>query len=69
MATQRIDVEINQATGELEIEVKGVRGKSCRDVSKFLLDALAGRVVESKDTPDAKLPPLREAVAAGKVKR
>lgn len=44
--------------GQISYEVKGVRGRSCRELTKAI-DALSGAVLESKNT--------REYVDAGAV--
>ena len=43
-----IEVEI-APDGTITTTTRGVKGRSCRDVTKFLTDAL-GTVVESKNT-------------------
>lgn len=46
---EQIDVKIN-ADGSLEYGVKGIKGKSCKDVTK-LIDQIAS-VVETKNTAE-----------------
>ena len=45
---QRIKVIINR-DGTLEYEVSGVKGKSCKDVTKFI-DTLSDKTIETKNT-------------------
>jgi len=48
-----ITVDIDQ-TGETKVSVKGVAGKSCRDVTKAIEESL-GAVTSTEDTREASL--------------
>jgi len=49
MRKQDIEIVIN-AKGEVTFEVKGVKGGSCLDETKFLEQALGGDVVDQQKT-------------------
>ena len=50
MNKKEIEIIIDKS-GEVKLTVKGAKGKSCLDLSKFLEDGL-GEVRERKHTPD-----------------
>ena len=50
MRKQDIEIVINEK-GEVTFEVKGVKGGSCVDETKFLEDAL-GNTIESRELTD-----------------
>lgn len=52
MELQEIDVFIEK-DGQLKIEVRGVKGTSCLDLTKDLEAVLGDRVIERKMTPEA----------------
>ena len=47
-----MDVFIDQG-GQVRVEVRGVKGTSCLDLTKGLEDALGGQVEEREMTPEA----------------
>ena len=47
---QQLKIKIN-ADGSIEYSVKGVKGKSCKDVTKFI-DSMSKKVLEDKNTPE-----------------
>ncbi len=51
MRKQDIEITISP-TGEVAFVVKGVKGASCLDETKFLEDALGGAVVEREKTSE-----------------
>ena len=51
MRKQDIEIVISP-TGEVTFTVKGVKGASCIDETKFLEDALGGEVVERQKTSE-----------------
>ena len=51
MHKQDIEIVIN-AKGEVTFEVKGVKGGSCLDETKFLEQALGGEVVDQQKTSE-----------------
>ena len=51
MRKQDIEIVISP-TGEVTFTVKGVKGASCLDETKFLEDALGGEVVERQKTSE-----------------
>jgi len=48
---QDIEIVIN-AKGEVTFQVKGVKGGSCLDETKFLEQALGGEVIDQQKTPE-----------------
>jgi len=52
MELQEIDVFIEK-NGQVRIEVHGVKGMSCLDLTKNLEDALGGQVEERELRPEA----------------
>jgi hypothetical protein len=57
MTREEIEVEINDE-GEATVHVKGIKGKTCTDLTADIEKAL-GKVAERKMTPEAHEPPLR----------
>ena len=51
MRKQDIEIVIN-AKGEVTFEVKGVKGGSCLDETKFLEHALGGAVIDQQKTSE-----------------
>jgi hypothetical protein len=51
MRKQDIEITISP-TGEVTFTVKGVKGASCLDETKFLEDALGGAVVDRQKTSE-----------------
>lgn len=51
MRKQDIEITISP-TGEVSFTIKGVKGASCMDETKFLEDALGGGVLEQERTPE-----------------
>lgn len=51
MRKQDIEITIS-ASGEVSFQVKGVKGASCLDETKFLEEALGGGVIEREHTPE-----------------
>lgn len=51
MRKQDIEITISPS-GEVSFQVKGVKGASCLDETKFLEDALGGGVIEREHTPE-----------------
>jgi hypothetical protein len=49
---QEIDVFIDK-DGQVRIEVRGVKGTSCLDVTRALEEALGGQVEERQMTPES----------------
>lgn len=43
----------------VQVKVEGVPGGDCRTASKPYLDALPGKVVSDKATPEMQLPPTQ----------
>lgn len=52
MELQTIDVFIDK-NGEVRVEVRGVKGKGCLDLTRDLEEALGGEVAEREMTPEA----------------
>ncbi len=52
MDLQEIDVFIDK-TGQVRIEVRGVKGLTCLDLTRDLEAALGGEVVQRQMTPEA----------------
>lgn len=52
MELQEIDVYIDR-DGEVRIEVRGVKGNACLDITKELEAALGGKVDNREMTPEA----------------
>jgi len=52
MELQEIDVYIDK-DGEVRIEVRGVKGNRCLDITKELESALGGKVDKREMTPEA----------------
>jgi len=52
MELQEIDVFIDK-NGQVRIEVRGVKGKACLDLTKSLEDALGGQIESREMTPEA----------------
>jgi hypothetical protein len=52
MEMQEVDVIIEK-DGQVRIEVRGVKGPSCLDLTKGLEEALGGQVAERQMTPEA----------------
>ena len=52
MELQEIEVVIDK-DGKVRIEVRGVKGMSCLDLTKDLEEALGGEVEEREMTPEA----------------
>jgi hypothetical protein len=52
MELQEIDVVIDK-DGSVKIEVRGVKGPSCLDLTRELEAALGGQVAEREMTPEA----------------
>jgi hypothetical protein len=48
---QDIEIVINQK-GEVTFQIKGVKGGSCLDETKFLEQALGGEVLDQQKTPE-----------------
>lgn len=40
------------ADGKVKIEVNGVQGNACKDITKAITDALSGDIVYSEDKPE-----------------
>ncbi|WP_428268841.1 DUF2997 domain-containing protein [Haliangium sp.] len=51
MRKQDIEISISPS-GEVTFQVKGVKGASCLDETKFLEEALGGGVIEQERTPE-----------------
>ena len=51
MHKQDIEIVIN-AKGEVTFQVKGVKGGSCLDETKFLEQALGGEVIDQQKTAE-----------------
>jgi len=51
MHKQDIEIVIN-AKGEVTFQVKGVKGGSCLDETKFLENALGGAVIDQQKTSE-----------------
>ena len=51
MRKQDIEITISP-TGEVSFTVKGIKGASCLDETKFLEDALGGGVLEQEKTSE-----------------
>lgn len=51
MRKQEIEITISP-TGEVSFTVKGVKGASCIEETKFLEQALGGEVLERDTTPE-----------------
>ncbi len=51
MRKQDIEITISP-TGEVSFTIKGVKGASCMDETKFLEDALGGQVLDQELTPE-----------------
>ena len=60
---QRIKVTINK-DATIEYEVSGVKGKSCKDVTKFI-DALSSKVVTTRNTHEYFLEPPNKNMLRG----
>ena len=52
MDLQEIEVFIDR-DGKVRVEVRGVKGAACLDVTKALEDALGGQVQDRQMTPEA----------------
>ena len=52
MGLEEIEVFIDK-DGQMRIEVRGVKGMSCLDLTKDLEEALGGEVEEREMTPEA----------------
>ena len=52
MDLQEIEITINKK-GQVEIHVRGVKGKACLDLTKSLETALGGEVLLREMTPEA----------------
>jgi hypothetical protein len=52
MEVQEIEVFIEK-DGQVRIEVRGVKGMSCLDLTKDLEEALGGEIEEREMTPEA----------------
>lgn len=52
MELQEIDVFIEK-NGQVRVEVHGVKGMACLDVTKVLEDALGGQIEDREMTPEA----------------
>jgi len=52
MELQEIEVLIDK-NGQVRVEVRGVKGTSCLDLTKDLDAALGGQVVDRQMTPEA----------------
>jgi hypothetical protein len=52
MEVQEIDVFIDK-TGEVRLEVRGVKGPVCLDITKQLEEALGGQIASREMTPEA----------------
>lgn len=52
MELQEIEVFIEK-DGQVRIEVRGVKGKACLDLTASLEEALGGQVVSREMTPEA----------------
>ena len=52
MGLEEIEVFIDK-DGKVRIEVRGLKGMSCLDLTKDLEEALGGKVEEREMTPDA----------------
>lgn len=59
---ETIDIEI-AADGSISYEVKGVKGKSCRELTKAI-DEIAGKVLETKNTKEFNELPNKEREVA-----
>lgn len=46
----------------VEIKVEGIPGAACHDISRPYEELLGGRVISSKDTVEAALPPAQVTV-------
>jgi hypothetical protein len=69
MDVQEVEVTINK-TGQVQIQVRGVKGTQCLEITEELEQALGGKVTVRELTPEAleKLQrnPLRVQVTRGK---
>ncbi|GAK51616.1 hypothetical protein U14_02861 [Candidatus Moduliflexus flocculans] len=52
MELQEIDVVI-EPNGQVKVEVRGVKGMNCLDLTKALEDALGGQIEEREMRPEA----------------
>lgn len=52
MEMHEIEITINK-DGQVEVQVRGVKGKACLDITKPIEDALGGSVVLREMTPEA----------------
>jgi hypothetical protein len=52
MELQEIDVFIDKS-GEVRVEVRGVKGPACLDITKQLEAALGGQIASREMTPEA----------------
>lgn len=60
---EQITVRISN-TGEIEYDVKGVKGGKCKDLTKAI-DAIAGKVLESKVTGEFCQTEVRQQLKTG----
>jgi len=52
MAYHTIDILIPLGPGDIKIEVDGVKGSLCTDITKSLEEALGGNVTSRKEKPE-----------------
>jgi hypothetical protein len=52
MEMQEIEIYIDK-TGKVRVEVRGVKGKACLDITRSLEEALGGQVESREFTPEA----------------
>jgi hypothetical protein len=69
MDAQEVEVTINK-TGQVQIQVRGVKGTQCLEITEELEQALGGKVTVRELTPEAleelQRNPLRVQVTRGK---
>lgn len=52
MAVHEVDVTIGK-DGKVRIEIRGMEGMTCTEVTQELLDALGGEIISQEFTPEA----------------
>ncbi len=52
MDIQEIEITINKQ-GQVEVHVRGVKGKTCLELTRALVEALGGEVILREMTPEA----------------
>lgn len=58
MELQEVEITINKR-GQVEVRVRGVKGRACLDLTKGLEAALGGEVILREMTPEADEPPAK----------